>query len=108
MKCSSPLVPEDTQKRAVKLKAVQHADCIIGTLLSPSIYIFIHIRPRGSHDTTDIKGCRRTDHPLLFSRQRRHFGAPSGSVRTDHPLLFSRIGSSLSLSVRVDKLLRSH
>ena len=33
------------------------------------IYIFIHIRPRGSHDTTDIKGSRRTDHPLLFSRQ---------------------------------------
>ena len=26
-------------------------------------------------------GCIPTDHPLLLSRQRRHFGAPSGSVR---------------------------
>ena len=59
------------------------------------IYIFIHIRPRGSHDTTDIKGSRRTDHPLLFSRQRRHFGTPNGSVRR-------------CLSVRVDNLLHSH
>ena len=42
----------------------------------------IHIRPRVSHDTTYIKGCRPTDYPLLLSRQRRHFGAPSCSVRS--------------------------
>ena len=46
-----------------------------------SVYIFIHIRPRGSHDTAGSKGSRPTAHPLLLSRQRRHFVPPSGSVR---------------------------
>ena len=49
--------------------------------VAASVYIFIHNRRRGSHDTADIKGSRPTARPLLLSRQRRHFGAPSGSVR---------------------------
>ena len=36
------------------------------------VLLFIHIRPRGSHDSADIKGSRPTARPPLLSRQRRH------------------------------------
>ena len=57
----------------------------------PLTYIFIHIRPRGSHDTADIKDSRPTARPLLLSRQRGHFGSPSGSVRRCHYQLVQTI-----------------
>ena len=57
------------------------------SLLSFESYIFIHIRPRGSLDTADIKGSRPTARPLLLSRQRRLFGTPSGSVRHCHSFM---------------------
>ena len=45
------------------------------------VYIFIHIRPEGPMiRQIYIKDSRPTAHPLLLSRQRRHFGAPSESV----------------------------
>ena len=68
---------------AIDNLAVTSADAMLtfSLVYKQSKYIFIHIRPRGSYDTTDIKVCRPTDHPLLLSRQQCHFGVPSESFR---------------------------
>ena len=43
--------------------------------------IFIHVRPGVSHVTANSQGSKPAAHPLVLSRQRRHFGAPRGSFR---------------------------